>query len=78
MASDRRTDGQTDRRTDGRTDGQTDGVLNFLEPLFDNHPFGVLIKTSQVYNNMISKLKLSHGIQSIYATYKKKYTTLIK
>ena len=29
------------RWTDRQTDRQTDGVLNFLEPLFDNHPFGV-------------------------------------
>ena len=33
-------------RTDRQTDRRTDGVFNFLEPLFDNHPFGVRWKFS--------------------------------
>ena len=38
--------------SDGRTDGRTDGRrLQFLGPLYDNHPFGVdkLTKESEVW-----------------------------
>ena len=56
-------------RTDGRTDGQTDGRrLQFLGPLYDNHPFGVDKSNNRIMNYSGDQLLglHNHGRKSLF------------